>query len=261
LSFDPENEALEDTGPWDFVMCGVPRSGTTLLAAALFQPPHVVTSVEPWDGLRMPPAQLFNSLREEVESTGGLSRGRLDVDALEAHGSVRWTRDGSSTYSVDTSGDWHLGVKWTAYWRLLGRLQRTKFLVCLRDPVETIASFAKSGGRLAEGLDYDVAIHAEMNRALVEATDDARIRRVLMYEYVNSRIVPHLDQPNVFAVRYERWFTDPAGLLADIGRFLGVDVGSSKVRLARAYGDAAESHERATIRELCPSARALGYEV
>ena len=58
LPLDPSEleVPLAPPGRDDFIICGCPRTGTTLLAAVLFQPPRMVTCMEPWDGMR-PPAR------------------------------------------------------------------------------------------------------------------------------------------------------------------------------------------------------------
>lgn len=265
LTLDPDHLAhpVSSPGPRDFMMCGSPRSGTALLVAMLFQPPEVVTVMEPWDALRLPPQQLFSSLRSELRSTGALSRGRLDISELEAHGAVAWCRDGELPHNVliDDS-DFLLGVKFPAFWRYLDLLPDTKFLVCLRDPIEVVRSYASTGGRLREGLDYDVAFNRQMNRYLLGLTDDPAIRRVLLFDYIHQRLVPHLDRPNVLTVRYERWFTEPEQQLGEISEFLGVPLAHARVRMRppRSRGTAS-AEEIALLRRHCTTASALGYEI
>jgi hypothetical protein len=246
----------------DFVICGSPRTGTALATAVLYQPPSVVTVMEPWDGMRLPPDELFASLRAEIAG-GSLQRGRLDVAALEARGEVGWCRDGEITSPVPTSPGFRLGVKWPAFWRYLDLLPETQFVVCLRHPVETISSYKRQGGRLGEGLDYDVEFNREMNRELTAATADAAVRRVLLYDYINTRVVPHLDRPNVFTLRYERWFDDRKRLLDELGAFLGVDLSSSRAVIRRPPAPEANLDERelALIEQYCGSTDALGYSL
>jgi hypothetical protein len=264
LTLDPEAlpMPLEAPSERDFIICGASRTGTSLLSAVLFQPPNVVTVMEPWDGMRLPPADLFRSLREEIESTGRMTRGRLNVEALLADGQVEWGRDGEYPADVQVNANYLMGVKWPAYWRYLELLPNTKFLVCLRHPVAVINSFRRTGGRLAEGFEYDIAFNRRMNHDLGLAETHAGLRRMFLYEYVNSRLLPHLTKPNVFIVRYERWFTEPSRLLDELGSFLGVEVGSPHARIrAPASTSAASDGEKALIRRLCPSAAGLGYEL
>lgn len=262
LDFDPSDVpgTLEEPGAADFIVCGSPRTGTSLLSAQLFQPPHIITVMEPWDGLRMPPAQLFRSLRSEID-LGVLSRGRLDVEALTAEGRVGWRGDGTTRVSVDVDADYRLGVKWPAFWRYLERLPHTRFLVCVRDPVETVASFKRSGGRLAEGLSYEVAFDAEMNAHLTAAAGDAELRRVLLYEYINSRILDLIDRPNVLVVRYEHWFDDADGLRREIGDFLGTPIAAwpARIRPPSSSDQGLSDRELRLIGEYAPSATELGY--
>lgn len=262
LDLDPDRlpSPVVPPGPRDFIICGIPRSGTSLLCAALHQPPECVTVMEPWDGMRLPPAELFASLRSEVAG-GELTRGRLDVGCLLDRGEVRWGSEGEHPHSVETAPGHLLGVKWTMFWRYLDMLPETKFLVCVRDPGEVVASFASMKGRLSQGLNYDIPFTRVMNASLRAATHDPAVRRALLYEHIASRIVPHLGRANVLLVRYERWFRDRTGLMQEIAAFLGADLGPGPPVIRE---PAHRSPDRATVAssvaELCPSARALGYD-
>jgi hypothetical protein len=244
---------IDPPGPRDFLICGSPRSGTALATAMLFQPPQVVTVMEPWAGLGLPPAELFASFREELAS-GELRRGRLDVEALERARTVRWVRDGELVHRVDVPPDHLLGVKWPTFWQYLGRLPTTKFVVCLRDPHEVVASYEQEGGRLALGLEYDVPFNREVNRELEAATDDPAVRRVLLYDRINEHLLRFLDDDNVFTVRYERWFEDRSNLVSELGRFLGVELDPDRVDIRPP-----ESRRQARLPVPSRTAAALGY--
>lgn len=260
-SFNPDTteQPVGDLAESDFLIAGCPRSGTSLLAALLFEPPQVVTCVEPWDGLRMSPAQLAMSLRTEL-ADGELRRGRLDVAALDERRAVRWQRDGERAFPVDTAAGFKVGIKWPVYWRYLDHMPNTKFLICVRDPRDVLVSFAETGGRLAQGQDYDVAINHAMNRTLLGATTDPALRRALMWEYINSRIVRHMGRDSVLLVRYERWFEDPAQQWSDIAAFLGLSGGwEPNVELSRRAKDR-DPAVAALVAEHCPTAGELGYQ-
>lgn len=262
LPLDPERlpRTLESPGERDFIICGSPRSGTTLVSAMLYQPPAAVTVMEPWDGMRLPPGQLFDSVRQEIRDTGRLGRGRLNIDTLMKDGSVQWCQEGAVRPEVRVVPDYVLGIKWPAYWRYLDLLPSMKFLVCLRDPIETIGSYKASGGRLGQGLNYDTAFNRSMNLHLESATRDVALRRILLFDYVHSRILPHLGRPNVFVVRYERWFTEREALLAEIGTFLGVRLGPGRALTRPPRGGSKLSPEEiAQIRAHCATAALLGY--
>lgn len=264
LPLEPERLELPVAAPGsrDFIICGSPRSGTTLASAAMFQPPSVVTVMEPWDGMRLAPQSLFNKLRAELYSTGMLQQGRLDIDALLHQGVVRWCLDGESRVHVATDPDSLLGVKWPAYWRYLSLLPDTKFIVCLRHPLEVIASYKKAGGRLAEGLEYDTAFNRAQNQALIETTSDPVLRRVLLFDYIHEGILDHLESPNVLSIRYERWFADQVGLLQEIGDFLGRDVSAVPLPIRAPQSSSALSDQDVfMIRKHCHTAGALGYSL
>jgi hypothetical protein len=266
LTLDPDQlpRPIDPPGPRDFIICGSPRSGTSLLAAMLFSPPESVTVMEPWDALRLPPAELFASLRTEMTQTGHLARGRLDVPALLQDGAVEWTHDGETAHPVTISDDTAVGVKFPAFWRYLPLLPMTKFLVCLRDPAQVIHSYERKGGALGQGYEYDAAFNRRMNSELAAAADDAALRRILLYDYINERILDHLDRPNVFAVRYERWFENPENLVAEIASFLDIRLrrplpGAGKPQIRSPRHSQVSDLERECIRRHCRTAATLGY--
>lgn len=256
-SMTPDAGGFADLGSRDFLICGHPRSGTALLAAQLFQPPQVVTVMEPWDGLRLEPADLLDSLRREMEA-GLLTRGRLDLHALSSQGEVRWVRDGEAPSPVGVTPETQIGVKWPGFWRLLPHLPNTRFIVCLRHPAEVIASFRETGGRLARGLEYDVALHEDMNRALLRAHRDDAIRRVALYDQIAEGLIPHLNRGNVFIVRYERWSTEPARLMEELSRFLDADLKVPGPAAIRAP-DTPSSDDIRFVAKHCRTVSRLGY--
>jgi Sulfotransferase family len=262
LSLDPDLLARpqEPPGPNDFLICGSPRTGTSLLCAALFQPPRCITVMEPWDGMRLPPAELFRSIRGEIEETGQLLRGKLDVTTLYRDGVVRWWTEGASAVAVPCPDDCLVGIKWPAFWRYLELLPTTKFVVCLRHPFEVIASYRRAGGSLTEGFDYDIPFNRSMNAELRSSTRSTAIRRIKLYDYVNERLLPYLKRPNVLAVRYERWFSEPHAVLEELGEFLGSDLRGSHARIRPRRHDVRHSDEDVRlIRTHCTTAERLGY--
>lgn len=254
-------EPLHEPGANDFIICGCPRTGTSLLAGMLFQPPVSVVAMEPWDGLRLEPAQLFSSLRAEIVENGVMCRGRLDVGALESKGNVAWVREGEQLVTLELEPGFRLGVKWPAFWRYLELLPNTRFLVCVRDPVEVISSMEHTGGRLAAGYDYDVAFNHEMNSHLRAVTGQPSIRRALLYEYVNSRILTHVGKENVKVVRYERWREDPNVLLSELAEFLGLEDLQPRVRLRLPHPVEQPEQVQRLVERYCPSAKNFGYPV
>lgn len=244
-------------------MCGMPRSGTTLVCAALHQPPVSVTSMEPWDGLVLPPADLFRRIRSGLRTDGTIP-GRLDLDALARDRTARWGDDlpRKVVPEVDPNAV-HIGVKWPSYWQLIDRLPTTKFLVCVRRPDEVISSFVGARGALRDGLDYDVPFHADLNQQLRSATRSRAERRAHLYRLVAESVLKYERAPNVLVVRYERWFDDADALLSEIGRFLGFALGSPPVVIGSRRADPnlrLTRRDRIAIDRICGDvASELGY--
>jgi hypothetical protein len=95
----------------------------------------------------------------------------------------------------------------------------------------------------------------------LSTTEQDHVRRVLLYDYANLRLAPHLDRPNVFAVRYERWFEDRKRLLHEIGEFLGTDLGPGMALIRRPRPADLSASEVEVIERHCRSAAILGYDL
>jgi hypothetical protein len=264
--FDPATLARPLTQPSarDFIICGAPRTGTTFLCGLLFQPPKVVTVMQPWDGLRIPVGDLFRSIRAEV-SSGIMARGRLDLDALCRQGQMSVVAEGSQPYRVETDKAFLLGIKWPVFYRYIGMLPDTKFVICVRDPVDVVESYKRGTadpGRRAFGKGYanPNGFNREMNNYLRAATWSAARRRILMFDYHYERILPYLSRPNVLLVRHERWFIDPSRLRSEISSFLGVEIGPGHVPVQRSVmSGTIDTKLRASILARSTTAAALGY--
>ena len=263
LPLDPDALArpVPAPGERDVMICGFPRSGTTLLAAELFRPPRMVTVVEPWDGMRKAPRELFLGIRDEVAASRRVSPGRLDVAALHKEGRVRRRVEADNpAVDVDLESEAWIGVKWPAFWRYLELLPDTRFLVCVRHPREVIASFRRIGGRLGMGLEFDTRFNSRLNETLLGATSDPAVRRALLYEHIGRAIAAAASRANVLLVHYERWHTDRAALLVEVAEFLDIDTSPPLVGFERPGSvDALTASDLDLIREHCGSAKEFGY--
>lgn len=263
LPLDPDALAqpILEPGERDFIICGAPRTGTTLLSAMLVQPPSVITVMEPWDGMRLPPAALFASLRDSVASNGLSVTSKLDTSSLLRSGQVRWADADRTDLRLTLHPGYALGVKWPVFWRYLPYLPTTKFVVTLRNPFDVISSFRRQRGRLRLGLDYDTAFNRRMNAELRRTTRSPALRRIHFFDYIHERLLPFLPRPNVLVVRYERWFSEPQRLRDDLGRFLQVEVREGPARLKRPAHRDLSDREQALIRAHCTTGPRLGYDL
>lgn len=207
------------------------------------------------------PQALFARIRNELDTGGQLQQGRLDLKALLEEGEVRWCLEDKTGRPVELSADYLLGVKWPAFWRYLELLPNTKFLVCVRDPIAVVNSFKNGLTRLSLGLDREVAFNARMNQYLRSETFDLALRRVLLYDYINERLLPHLDRPNVMAVRYERWFTERDALVQELSEFLKVRLTFGPAAIHEPANLTLTDRELALVRSHCRTAERLGYSL
>jgi hypothetical protein len=81
----------------------------------------------------------------------------------------------------------------------------------------------------------------------------------MFFDYVHERILPFLSKPNVLAVRYERWHSDPDALREEIGEFLGVQLQPGPAKIRCPVTVHLPARERALIQRECRTATAIGY--
>ena len=94
----------------------------------------------------------------------------------------------------------------------------------------------------------------------MRATRNPALRRILLYDTINLRMLPYLDRPNVLEVRYERWFTDRDEMIQEMSDFLGVELGPGAPVLRPPRTESGlTTGELELIREHCRSAEPLGY--
>jgi hypothetical protein len=100
-----------------------------------------------------------------------------------------------------------------------------------------------------------------MNKELQQATSDPALRRVLPFEYVHQRLLPHLERPEVLVVRYERWFDDREALLRDLSQFLGHCITAKHIEIRRLESGGLSRRDRDLIGRHCTTAAHFGYAI
>jgi hypothetical protein len=212
----------------DFALTGMPRAGTTYLAAVLHHPPEVVVLSEAggrWkrlfgeapDGSRL--GEVFTSFRERVsrgepvatfEGTPGFAgEGRIDT----------WNQP-KSTRAIATHGAFAFGMKnpevFLAWLGVI--LERMRCVISVRHPIGVINSWVAHAGGSAAGTFAD-GTSVVFSSSAAEALE----RRIELHNRFAEMILAAREHPGAMIVRYEDWFTDPEHL-PRVGRFLGVPV-------------------------------------
>ena len=218
-----------------FVLTGMPRSGTTYLAAVLHNPPAVVTISEAggqWKQLmkaygRTPRVfDVFSDYRERIlrgervhtlEGTAGFE-GKQRIDT--------WSQK-KTQRKIKADHDFKLGMKNPEVFLELLPLFReagTRCVITARHPVSVINSWVKKvEKRLSKGGTIEGTFANGQCITYDSPSEDSVLRRIDLYNHFAGLMTDHLEDANVMLIRYEDWFTDKEQL-ARVCRFLGVPV-------------------------------------
>jgi hypothetical protein len=216
-----------------FLLTGLPRSGTTYLAAVLHDPPRAICQSEArgaWKRAWRANAdddeilRILGSLRSDV-AEGRPTTTFQGTSGYEGQGRVDTWNQPKQDRVVAADSDFHFGAKnpeifldWLPRWRRLG----FRVVVTLRHPAAVINSWlGRRMTRLAAGKPV-VGTFGHGDATTFSATEDDPLDRcIALHEHLSKRIVDHLDDDGVFLVRYDGWFSDD-DLLRRIRRFLGL---------------------------------------
>ena len=223
----------DETGPF-FAMTGMPRSGTTYLAALLHRPPDVATFSEAqgaWKDL-----QERGFTRERFLETVAGFRRKLragePVPTLEGtagfagRGRVDTWNNRKNVAVVRVRDDALLGVKnpevfleWLPELVAMG----VRTIVTTRNPLGTIQSWKRKGAeRVAKGRPIAGHFANGDSPAWCASSADPVQRRIELHEHWAALLGAHAANPLVLVVRYEDWFTRGAEQLETVRRFLGL---------------------------------------
>ncbi len=253
----------------DFLITGIPRSGTSLLCNLLHRHPNVVVINEP--------AEVFSLLdsKQNPNEFGSYYR-RLRLDVLQGK-AIENKLDGEGNVVEDTrhsdervhavvnveNSQFALGTK-----NPLAYLARLRWLcdeypsmekvVVIRHPYDCIASWVKSFPHL-EAVDMssipfvgDVLDSFQRTRLNeIRATEYLPLRRALLWRYLADLI--SRDRDRVFIVRYEDLLQSPDVWLSKIGQKLNVSFGDAAPFKSspRASGENLSGEEKEIIRLIC----------
>jgi hypothetical protein len=266
----------------ELVITGISRSGTSYLCNLLHRYGNCVVINEPPDvheplGSQEVPWGLgtfYRRLRADI-AAGRPVRNKLHLGRVTEDTAVN--QEVHEYLPAVESGDFILGTKNTiAYLHHLHRIRRAlpdaRLVVCVRNPLDTIASWKTSFPHL-RAVDFSVRVqgrpddpwlplHQQAELRDIDALADLPTRRARYWNFLAQRALDAAG--SALIVRYEELVTDP---LAVLGRVLaGWDPGELREPIARSpvrgHRSALEPADLRAIRALCAQGAAdLGLEL
>lgn len=216
-----------------FALTGLPRSGTTYLAAVLHHPPAVVALSEArglWRSLYReegPDADVLDVFERHrariaagepvatIDGTPGF-RGETRVDT--------WTQK-KADRPIDVAPDFVLGMKNPeVFLEWLPRFEEleTPCVVTVRHPVSVINSWVRRVRRRVEaGRSLEGTFANGSSVAFRSSAIDIVDRRIELVNHMAGRIAAAQDSNQVLVVRHEDWYRDP-GQLKRVADFLKI---------------------------------------
>jgi len=257
--------------PRELVITGIPRSGTSYLCNLLHRFDNCVVLNEPeeigpaLEGGRLPwpVAAFFRDRRRDVwrgvPIKNKLAEGEVVADTARANE--------QTVYAPKVAGgNFVLGVKSTIpFLSRLAALRRVmpeaRFVTCVRNPLDTIASWKTSFAHLREadvkairiGHPGDPGLSEERRAELmrIASIGDLAVRRAEWWNYLAGLILEAREDSVV--VRYEDLVGDPMGQMGrvtgewEVGKIREGDVAASSVRSKRECLDEADLRAIASV--------------
>jgi hypothetical protein len=266
----------------ELIITGIPRSGTSYLCNLLHRLDNCVVINEPVEAplalmeesKPFGVARLFRDIRRDILA-GKPIRNKLKDGAVTEDTSVAG-EVGWYTPKV-AAGDFVLGIKATvAFLSRLPALRtvmpNARFVACVRNPIDTIASWKSTFAHLAnanvEGVNVgnssDPWITGMQRRELIAiaAIPDAASRRAAWWRYLADLILESRDQ--LVLIRYEDLVRKPRDILREIiGDWPAGEARETiEPSTARRRREILDGDDLAAIRGLCAdSARKLGIDL
>lgn len=267
----------------DYIITGIPRSGTSLLCRLCDDQEDSVAVNEPWEAIAAVRLKNYHSVLIELHA-------HLRSEILSGRPILNKLTDGRVTTDTASSEQWQayrpmisshnflLGTKDTLQYlsrldTFRGRLQGMSVVVCVRDPRSTIASWKHSFEHLANAdIDWLVSRGALGSRlpacaqamAVMRSTEDVRVRRALLWRYLAEIISRNREW--ISLIKYEDLTTDTRAVLGRVIPILDPLRPSSRVVVntcirPSARATTADSVETDLIWDVCgEEASRFGYE-
>lgn len=248
--------------PADFILTGLPRSGTSLLSALLsesntcfcFNEIYYDPNSLPLFYTRMRRRLLHNRpIPVKVDSTGDLT-----TDTLVGKVAVKWKTFNTKQKPLVLGSNVNI-----PYLDRIDELltYRYRIIAMIRDPVYTLASWgSEKGKKIPEGHVTDDDMNPRWRRFSFDS-DDAVERRAVIWQYYAALLADRKDALTI--IRYEDLCDHQELTLKNICQVLGIMEPQKKVPLQNLNQNDRFSHIEG-IREVvslrCPARKEFGYE-
>ena len=217
-------------GP-DFIITGIPRSGTSLFsscidglgdAIVINEPAEVFGALEHPGGFGL--AAYYQRLRGQILTGQAVpnkvdSRGRLveDTFASDVRTDLRY-EPGSDAFPLGTKNTLAFSARLE---QIAESMPESPIFFCIRNPISTIASWSRSfehlrmavTGKARIGTSSDPFLAGVERRQLerIEAEPEVEIRRAMWWNFLARRALKNINRLEI--VRYEDFSEDPRTLL------------------------------------------------
>jgi hypothetical protein len=262
------------SGGLNFIVTGIPRSGTSYLCNLLHrhsdcivvnEPPEVLPAlaetVLPW---RV--AEFYGEIRRDI-LLGRPIQNYLDQGEVTEDTAVSSER--MNYLPAVSRGDFVLGMKWPIpFLTRLPQLRRVmpaaRIIACVRNPYDTIASWKTTFPRLKTadvhgkpiGNPRDPWLSGVQRSELEQIADlsDVAVRRAAWWRYLAERVID--EQEHLTLARYEEFVRDPLPLLGAM--LAGSGAGPATLAIEpsqpRSKLDVLDAADVQAIRALCSDA-------
>lgn len=260
----------------NIIITGIPRSGTSYLCKLLNSIENIVVINEPQEIMYFGANEMFRLRAYFNKLRFNIIRGKEITNKIENGVIIEDTaiKDERNLFRYKVfDEDFVLAIKnplvfLTMLPHLKKIMPKSKIVVCIRNPIDTIASWKKSFPHLADvifeqfpKIFFAENMITEQQSKLIEeinAIDDFEKKRALLWNYLAEIIVANRE--NIILVQYEKFIVNPNAELKRLFSFFPDLKFDFPVSELRSYRKEMSDGEISKINKICSNLAAkLGY--